>query len=200
MTNKYEEAYRNCRRGRPTSYGMQDPEMVFGELGLERGDVFLDVGCGIGEYALHAASLVGDSGLVYALDASGDLIEELSAQVRRDGLTCVTALVADATETLPIQDNVVDACLVATVLHIPQVTENADCLFSEICRVLKPGGRVAIVECSMKDLSYGPPATMRLSPAVIKAMAARFDLRRVNELDLGFNYLITLSRVGHGHR
>lgn len=39
----------------PSSFRMHDPRKVFNALALERGDVFLDLGCGPGEYAMEAA-------------------------------------------------------------------------------------------------------------------------------------------------
>ncbi|MBN1505894.1 MAG: methyltransferase domain-containing protein [Sedimentisphaerales bacterium] len=169
---------------------MQDSGRVFGELGLKAGDVFLDIGCGVGEYAMHAAELVGSSGAVYALDKSPDLIRGLTEWATKKGAANVTAMVADATGPLPIRDGAIDVCLVATVLHVPEMTRSADRLFSEIRRVLKPGGCAAIVECSKNDLSYGPPEQMRLSPDQVDAMAARSGFRKVSLLDLGFNYMI----------
>ena len=173
---------------------MQDPGRVFAELGLTPGDTFLDIGCGVGEYAVHASRLVGDSGKVYALDRSPDLVRALNERALAEGLTNLTATVADATGPLPIPDGSIDVCLVATVLHIPQVTERADHLFAEIRRVLTGGGCAAIIECSSKDLSYGPPAEMRLSPDDIEGMAAPSGFRTRRRIDLGFNYMITFSR------
>ncbi|MBN2271377.1 MAG: methyltransferase domain-containing protein [Sedimentisphaerales bacterium] len=172
---------------------MQDSRRVFDELGLKADDAFLDIGCGAGEYALHAARLVGDTGHVYALDKSPDLITGLKEVAAMEGVTNLTACVADATKPLPLRNGCIDVCLVATVLHIPEVAASTDCLFSEIRRVLKPGGYVGIIECSKKDLSFGPPEEMRLPPEDIDTMAARCGFHKVSEADLGFNYMVTVS-------
>ncbi len=172
---------------------MQDPGMVFSELGLKAGDVFLDIGCGVGDYAIHAARLVGNVGHVYALDKVPFLIRELQARAVAEDVTNLTAGVADAAHSLPIHDDSVDVCLVSTVLHIPDVTANSDRLFSEIRRVLKTDGHVAIIECSKKDLSFGPPEKMRLTPDEVETMATRCGFHKLREVDLGFNYMITLT-------
>ncbi len=192
MTNKYEQAYKKCRQGRPSSYGMQDSALVFDELKLGRGDVFLDIGCGIGDYAIHAARLVSEAGHVYALDKSQDLVVGLREKADAERLTNITAYVANAKQALPIVDGAVDVCFLATVLHIPEVTKHANFLFSEIRRVLKPGGYAAIIECSKKDLTYGPPEEMRLSPDEIEAITAQCGFRKLREVDFGFNYMITM--------
>lgn len=194
MRHPFEELHKQCKRGRPTSYSMQDPDRVFGELGLQAGHVFLDVGCGLGDYSLHGAQIVGPSGHVYALDQSTTLVSELQEQVNDMGMAHLTALCADVTQSLPIQDGCVDVCLIATVLHIPQITRHVDRLFAEIRRVLAPSGRVTIIECSCKDLSVGPPKEMRLDPRDIEIMAAYFGFRQERYVDLGFNYLVTLTK------
>ncbi|MGB8274799.1 MAG: methyltransferase domain-containing protein, partial [Alphaproteobacteria bacterium] len=134
---------------------------MFGELKLKAGDVFIDLGCGPGDYALHASKLVGPSGVVYALDKSEPLIAHVKQRASAEGITNITAIVADATELLPIREGCVDVCLAATVLHIPDVAKRAKALCTEIRRILKTDGRLAIIECHKKDMSFGPPKHMR---------------------------------------
>ncbi|QHI68310.1 class I SAM-dependent methyltransferase [Tichowtungia aerotolerans] len=102
----------------------------------------------------------------------------------------MTVTVADITQTLPVPDSSVDVCFVATVLHIPGVKKHADQLFAELRRVLVDGGTAVIIECSSKDLSFGPPEAMRLSADEVEAMAARCGFVAAKRVDLGFNYLI----------
>jgi len=112
---------RGAGRHRPTSFWMHDPAWVFDELKLGEGDTFADLGCGVGEYTLQAANIVEPSGVVYALDQQPALIEELRMKIQIRGWTHVRAQVADVTASLPIVDASVDVCLLATVLHIPEV-------------------------------------------------------------------------------
>lgn len=191
------EEYRNrsahgkggCRRG-GSSFRMHDPSIVFGELKLKAGDVFLDLGCGPGEYAIHASKIVGESGTVYALDRSESNIAELTQRAGGKGLGNITAMATDITGPLPIGDACVDVCLVATVLHIPDVTRRAEELCAEIRRVLKPDGRLVIIDCHKKDLRFGPPEHMRLSPEEVKELMGKCGFRFLSEADLGYNYLI----------
>ena len=44
------------KRRHPSSYNMQNPNTVFRALDLKPGDVFLDAGCGLGEYSLEGPS------------------------------------------------------------------------------------------------------------------------------------------------
>jgi SAM-dependent methyltransferase len=176
------------RRG-PSSFAMNDPELVFGALKLKEGDVFLDLGCGSGDYALYASRLVGDSGTVYALDIGEEVVSGLTKAAAAQGMTNLKAWVSDITRPLPIADHSVAVCLIATVLHTMETTQNRG-LFGEIRRVLKPGGRVAVIECQKENLSFGPPLAMRLSPEELEALIAPVGFEKIDFVNLGYNYLI----------
>ncbi|MBN1881729.1 MAG: methyltransferase domain-containing protein [Deltaproteobacteria bacterium] len=178
-----------CRRGK-SSFNMHDPALVFGELKLKAGDVFLDLGCGSGEYSLHAAGLIGEEGVVYALDRSESHITGLKSRADEESIENITAAAADITGQLPIDDAYVDVCLLATVLHIPDITRRAKDLCTEIRRVLKPDGRLAVIECHKKALPFGPPEHIRLFPAEVKGLITQCGFTVVSEVDLGYNYMI----------
>ncbi len=174
----------------PSSFGMQDSALVFETLALQPGHVFLDLGCGLGEYALHAARLVGDMGVVYALDRTDSIIEDLERRGHIEKISNVTAMAADITQPLPMKSESVDRCLLATVLHIPDVVARVEPLCAEIRRVLKPEGRLVIIDCYSKDLTFGPPESMRLPPDQVRTLIAKHGFSAMEEIDLGFNYLI----------
>lgn len=174
----------------PSSYGMHDAQLVFNALKLKCGDRFLDLGCGPGNYALQAARLVGDAGIVYALDKAPQMIAGLAAEARNQRIKNIRAMVCDITEPLPLQDHCVDVCLMATVLHIPTVAKGGTMLFTEIHRVLKPGGRLAIIECKKEDMPFGPPKDMRWSPAEVGNAVVKYGFKKLNLVDLGYNYML----------
>ncbi len=71
----------NCKhKGKSNSFWMHDPKVIFNELNLKEGNIFLDLGCGKGEYSIYAAKIGGDSGLVYALDRKTELITSLNPE------------------------------------------------------------------------------------------------------------------------
>lgn len=177
----------------PSSYGMQDPTVVFEGLGIGPGDVFLDAGCGLGEYALAAAEIVGPGGTVYAVDRTPGCIEDLARLAGARGLAQLHAEVADITETLPVPDDAVTACLLATVLHMPRVTRAMPTLFAEIARVLRPGGRVGVIECNQHAF-FGPPLPLRLAARRITGLMAVCGLRSCGVTDMGYNYLAIFER------
>ena len=185
---------KGMRRGR-SSFWMHDPELVFDALSLKEGDIFLDMGCGPGDYSIRASEILGDSGIVYALDRWQDVIDDLAEKVGSRGLVNVRSIVSDITKRLPVDDKSVDLCLLSTVLHTFDLAYVESPLFDEIHRILKCGGRLAVIECKKEEQQFGPPLSMRLSPEEVERSAIRYGFERVGLVDLGFNYLIMFAKI-----
>ena len=172
---------------------MHDPDVVFDALALKPGDSLLDLGCGPGEYAIHAAGIVGESGAVYALEKWGYMIDGLKQEAAARGLGNLKTITADITEPLPIKKKSIDVCLLSTVLHIFDLSKIEETLFNEIRRVLKPGGRVAVIECKKEDQPFGPPRHMRLSPQELEASITKYGFTKLGLQDLGYNYMVQFT-------
>jgi ubiquinone/menaquinone biosynthesis C-methylase UbiE len=169
---------------------MQDSRLVFSELKLNEGDFFLDLGCGAGDYAIQAARIVGNKGRVYALDRWKELVDAMSEKANAQGLQNISALESDIISLLPIKDKVIDVCLIAQVLHGFNLSKDTKNLFEEISRVLKPHGRLAILEFTKKDVGFGPPMDIRLSPEEIESTMVQYGYKKITLDDYECSYLI----------
>ncbi|MBU1275350.1 MAG: methyltransferase domain-containing protein [Proteobacteria bacterium] len=179
----------NRQRRGPSSYAMQDAQRLWRILALGPGHALADLGCGPGDYALEAARRVGPGGRVWALDRDPRLLASLANEAKARGLENLTTLAADLREPLPLQDLSVDLCLLATVLHVIKFTLAGGGLFGEIKRVLRPRGRLAVLNCSLADLSFGPPEHLRIAPPELDRLVSPQGFRREHLEDMGFNYL-----------
>jgi ubiquinone/menaquinone biosynthesis C-methylase UbiE len=173
-----------------SSFTLQDSSLVFNELNLKAGDYFLDIGCGAGDYSIQASKNVGDEGVVYALDKWDEVIEGLVKKARSQGLGNIKAIVSDITRPLPVEGSIIDVCLLATVLHIPDVAKAANILFNEIHRVLKPDGRAAIIEIKKEEMPFGPPLHVRLSPEEAEGLVDKRMFSKISYSDLGYSYMV----------
>lgn len=109
-------------------------------LQLKAGEFVLDVGCGTGLLTYDMATLVGASGRVVGIDASPDM---LKLAERRCADLPQVHLKQSKAETLSEERDVFDAVTcVQVLLYIP----DAATALAEMHRVLKPGGRIAIIE------------------------------------------------------
>ena len=107
--------------------------------GLEAGQVVLDFGCGVGSYAIPAAKIVGNSGLVYALDMHPLAIRAVERRAQQANLTNIRTILSNGDTALP--NGSVDVVLLYDVLHsVPE----KQALLAELCRVLKPGGHLLV--------------------------------------------------------
>lgn len=109
-------------------------------LSVESGQQVLDVGCGSGFLTYELAKLVGDKGKVTAIDKSDAMIE--ATLERCAGMDQVSAQTADI-GALPFGDEQFDAVTCTQVLlYVEDVTK----AITELVRVTRAGGRVAILE------------------------------------------------------
>jgi ubiquinone/menaquinone biosynthesis C-methylase UbiE len=110
-------------------------------LDLGAGDKVLDVGCGLGDDIRGLAGLVGLTGHVIGVDSSQTLLAECRRR-SADVQFPVRVVAADA-HHLPFAKNLFTACRTDRVL---QHLRNPRQAFREMVRVVRPGGRVCVVD------------------------------------------------------
>lgn len=113
--------------------------------GLGPGDRVLDVGCGTGDLTLLAARLVGPQGRVVGVDLSPEMLAVARRKVERAGLAERIELAAANALDLPFPAAAFDAVISGFVLRN---LADLDRGLAEMARVLRPGGRAAILEVS----------------------------------------------------
>lgn len=173
--------------------GVLDPHRVLEEIGILPGGALLDAGCGEGRFSIPAASMVGGEGKVYALDTSEKRIESLRRAALDRDLPQIEAFVADATERIPLPADSVDVCLMANVFHDLVEDGAVKGNLSEIRRVLKPGGVLAIVDFKKNvQRPPGPPLSRRLDPDEVERVVREYGFHRERATEVGPNHYLML--------
>jgi len=173
-----------------SSYNLLDENRFFDALGPLAGMSMLDLACGLGNYAIAAAPRIGDRGRIYALDLWDEGIETLQVRAAIGGLNNISASVCDASAPLPLTSRSVDICLLATIVHILVRENRIAQTLAEVLRVIRPEGRVAVVEFHKIDGPPGPPLAWRLAPQELEGIFAPLGFRHTGTAEVGpYNYL-----------
>lgn len=120
--------------------------IVSAEAGASAGDRVLDVACGTGALTLAVSALAGPSGSVVGLDANPDMLAVARAKPAE------IEWMEGMAESLPFPDNAFDAAVSQFSLMFFADKPKA---LSEMLRVLKPGGRLAVAVCDAVENSPG---------------------------------------------
>jgi len=158
-------------------------------LGLHEGDHVVDVGCGPAIDTLALARRVGPAGRVSGFDADPEMVARANRLANEEGLGTFTRHeVADAT-ALPLPSGAAAACYSERLLqHLPWPASEA--AVQEFARVVRPGGRVVVVDTDWGTLSIAAP-----DPALERRVVQQHWLAFANPF--AGRYLTTLmTRAG----
>lgn len=110
---------------------------------LEPGESVLDIGCGTGTLAIAAKRQVGASAVVCGIDPSPEMIARAKRKASRARMD-IAFEIANA-QSLPFADARFDVVTSTVMLHHLRRTARVDAIV-EARRVLKPGGRLLVVD------------------------------------------------------
>lgn len=163
------------------------PEDVIERFQLGEGMTVADLGVGTGVYTIAAAEAVGEHGVVYGCDLQKELLSRVVAEAKRHGLSNVSAVRADFEEErgTGFSDGALDAVIATNILF--QI-EHKERFMKEIARVLKPGGKVLVVDWSDSSGGAGPHAGSIVRRTVAQSLAEGAGLQFQKDVDAGSHH------------
>lgn len=161
-----------------------DPQKIIDQCGLLEGQTVADLGAGSGFYSLAAAKLVGESGKIYAVDIQQDLLARIKSMAQAAKLHNIEVVHGDIEHPggTRIRDASVDLALATNVLF--QI-ENKEGFVNEIKRIVKPGGRVLVVDWSDSFGGMGPQPEFVVEEDKAKALFEKKGFTLVNSIFAG---------------
>ncbi len=148
-------------------------------LGIETGMKVADFGSGGGAYALLISQRLADSGHIYAIDVQRDLLRRIHNEAKRKGVRNLSIIWGDLERPggSKLADGSLDFVLISNLLF--QI-ERKEAVVTEAARILRNGGRLAIIEWSDSFNGMGPVQedVVTKEKALALAREAEFDFIR----------------------
>lgn len=157
------DAYEEMFRWRP------EMEPLLAPAKITEGQRVVDYGCGPGMLSLELARRVGSSGRVYGVDINALFLERAEKHAREAGLAGQTEFRRTEDGRIPLEDASVDRVVCKNVL---EYVDDPDATLREFRRVLRPGGRVHILDSDWGMLVVEPLGPERLAEILEAARIA----------------------------
>lgn len=164
-----------------------NPENVIKSIGVELGMQVADFGSGPGFYSIPLAKAVGPNGRVYALDVQKSMLELVRSKARQARLLNIVTMWADL-ETARgsgLAENTVEVVIISNILF---QAENKKEMLTETFRILKPGGKIAVIEWDSSAGGTGPTSDKIVKREVAETLLVDTGFTRKKEFYAGDNH------------
>lgn len=150
--------------------------------GLKSGMIVADVACGTGLVAREAVGIVGETGRVVGIDPSAGMLQQAAASIKFETRS-------GRAEAIPEVDGMFDFLSMGYALrHVDDLSS----AFTEFHRVLKPGGRVCVLEITSPESRIGR-FLMAMYMRIVSGVYCRFISRSARTKELWHYYWETID-------
>lgn len=171
------------------------PKETLIKFGLTPSDIFADIGCGIGYFSIPAAEILANSGKVFALDISEEMLAEVKkASISKD-LSNIE-LVTSEEYDLKLSDSSISYAFSCNVLH---EIKDLPRFIKELVRIMQEQGKLVIIEWNDLIADWGPPAGHRITSACLIEMLEASGLHVDAPVDIAGYFYGLLCRKDISH-
>jgi len=188
VTHRFEDAEAWAARFEdPERDAWQQPERVLELLALPADGKLVDIGSATGYFPVRFAQAM-PQGVVYGVDVEPTLVNYLNLRAQREGLSNLVSLVCAYDDPrIPEPVDVIFVC--DTYHHIDDRVR----YFSALIPLLRPGGRLVIVDFKPGELPVGPKPGHKLAPDKVQAELAEAGYALASQDELPYQYLLVFT-------
>ena len=114
----------------------KSPDRKLDPFDIQQGQTVVDWGCGTGRYLRQASELVGEKGVVYAVDIQPLAVESAKKSAEKYGLKNIRPVLTDG-KSVNIPPQTADLVYALDMFHMVKDTGS---FLKELCRITKPNG------------------------------------------------------------
>lgn len=176
----------------PGRFETLPPDVFWQALGAPEGEAMLvEIGAGTGLFAAAFAERNPEV-VIYAADTADEMLEWM--RLNRPEVADERIVPVKASETgLPLPDEMADAVYMVNLHHELAQPQSS---YAEALRLLKPRGRLLVVDWAKRETPKGPPQEVRAEPAEVAGMLAEAGFEGV-ETDaerLPWHWMVTARK------
>ncbi len=158
-----------------------DPQKIVQQIGLVPEMQIVDIGSGIGTFAMAMSPYIGNTGTIYAFDILPHVITRLTNDIAERGITNITPLVGDIEHNngIILESGIIDMVFCANVFF--QISDKQT-VVREISRILKPNGKLVVIDWIDSFSGMGPHRDAVISPEMITDLVTASGFILVSDL------------------
>lgn len=170
-------------------------DLLKNKLGVTYGSYIADLGCGgIGFFVIKASQIVGADGVVYGVDILKSALSNVEARARLLGLNNIKTVWSNLEKygATKINNNYLDFALLINILF--QNDNHAEIL-KEAVRMLKPNGKLMIIDWQAGRFPIGPKPEDKVLPEQLINLVENLNLTVEKQFEAGkFHYGIVFEK------
>lgn len=168
----------------PAGTALIDPKIVFDKIKLSPAMRVADLGCGrTGQFIFSASKIVGEKGIVYAVDIIKDVLESIQARVRNEAFPNIQTVWSniEMVGKTPIPEHSLNAAFLTNVVFL---VKDKLSVLREASRLVAPEGYVIVIDWVKPLGPLGPTPDLLVKPEDIIELASRAELTLVEQSNL----------------
>lgn len=160
------------------------PEEIIKYLEIKPGMIIADFGSGSGVFTILFAKMTGPQGKIYALDVMKETLDTIKSKAKSEGLLNIETIWAnlEAQNGSKLETETQDMVVMANVLF---QSSQKQTILNEAKRILKPSGRLIVIDWRPEAKEIGPKEGYRFSSKECERIAEEIGMALEKEFAAG---------------